>query len=124
MTSPAMEDATKLAAYWREEGSHLEIARAVNDTFSVEYAAKCRETASALEALTAILGEAEKALEPFDAAFNARRDAYSLRHKDRALGYANFDKMPDAWPMEKIELSMGDFRRARATLSLLREAKP
>ena len=58
----------------------------------------------------------EAALEPFVKAFESRRDAHSKRYRDRDLGYANFDKMPDAWPMEAITFKMGAFRRARNTL--------
>lgn len=67
-------------------------------------------TITALEAENKRLREA---LEPFVAAFEKRRDAHSRRYKDQSLGYANFDKMPDKWPMETIEFSMGTFRRAR-----------
>ena len=66
--------------------------------------------------------KAREALEPFVDAFERRRDGYSKRYADRELGYANFDKMPDKWPMEKIEFSMGQFRAARRTMEdILRE---
>ena len=73
-------------------------------------ALKAEATISALEADNKRLREA---VEPFVVAFEKRRDAHSRRYKDQSLGYANFDKMPDKWPMEKIEFTMGDFRRAR-----------
>jgi hypothetical protein len=63
------------------------------------------------------IAELEGALEPFVKAFEVRRDSYSKRHADRDLGYANFDKMPDDWMMEKIAFNMGVFRHARAALT-------
>lgn len=62
--------------------------------------------------LRAKLEEALRVIEPFVAAFNKRRDHYARRYKDRSLGYANFDKMPDRWPMEAITFTMGQFRAA------------
>jgi hypothetical protein len=62
-----------------------------------------------------------KALEPFCLAFERRRDAYSKRYKDRDLGYANFDKMPDDWAIEKVAFNMGDYSRACSALSLQEE---
>jgi hypothetical protein len=58
----------------------------------------------------AALAEARKVIEPFVTAFENRRHIYSKRYKDRDLGYANFDKMPDNWPMDGIKFSMGKFR--------------
>lgn len=65
-----------------------------------------------------------EALEPFVTEFTTRRDAYARRYKDRDLGYANFDKMPDRWPMEKCPFNMGVFRRAQAALRSLTGDKP
>ena len=62
------------------------------------------------------LAKLREALKPFVKAFERRRDAYSKRHQDRDLGYANFDKMPDEWAMEKIAFNMGAYRRAAAAL--------
>ena len=64
------------------------------------------------DALQAEVDRVRKALKPFVDAFEARRNAYSKRYQNQALGYKNFDKMPDMWPMEKITFNMSDFRRA------------
>lgn len=59
-----------------------------------------------------------EALTPFVLAFESRRETYSKRYRsNRQLGYANFDKMPDDWAMEKVAFSMGTYRRAHKALS-------
>ena len=73
-----------------------------------------------LEELTRLLGEAERALEPFASAFEQKRESYSRRYQDQQLGYTNFDKMPDSWPVEKLTFSMGRYRTARNTLNKIR----
>lgn len=83
-----------------------------------------RETALQLEAMKREMAEKDErivalgaGLKPFVNAFERRREAYSKRYGDRQeLGYANFDKMPDAWDMETISFTMGAFRRARALI--------
>lgn len=80
--------------------------------------------AEAAEArLSEVTRLAVKALEPFVAAFDKRRSAYIRRYSDPAIGRTNFDKMPDKWPMEKIEFSMGALRRARTALDRLNAMK-
>ena len=81
------------------------------------YMSICDEAADDITALITRIRELEEALEPFAEAFERRRDFYARRrHADEAIGYANFDKMPDSWPMEKMDFNMGDFRRARTAL--------
>lgn len=63
---------------------------------------------------SALLLEAEKALEPFAKAFEKARESYSKRYSDYALGAANFDKMPDRWAMDNLTFNMGHFRAALA----------
>lgn len=59
-----------------------------------------------------------EALTPFVLAFESRRETYSKRYRsNRQLGYANFDKMPDDWAMEKVAFSMGTYRCAHKALS-------
>lgn len=59
-----------------------------------------------------------EALKPFVSAFERRRESYSKRYPtDRELGYANFDKMPDDWAMEKLSFNMLAYRRARTALA-------
>ncbi|WP_244434343.1 hypothetical protein [Agrobacterium tumefaciens] len=59
-----------------------------------------------------------EALTPFVLAFESRRETYSKRYRsNRQLGYANFDKMPDDWAMEKVAFNMGTSRCARKALS-------
>lgn len=59
-----------------------------------------------------------EALTPFVSAFESRREIYSKRYRsNRELGYANFDKMPDDWAMEKVAFNMGTYRRARTALA-------
>ncbi|MCP2134542.1 hypothetical protein J2S28_001594 [Rhizobium sp. SLBN-94] len=59
-----------------------------------------------------------EALTPFVLAFESRRETYSKRYRsNRQLGYANFDKMPDDWAMEKVAFNMGTYRCARKALS-------
>ncbi len=69
-----------------------------------------REAADRIETL-------ERALRLFVDVFEKRRDFYAQRYADHDLGYANFDKMPDHWPMEKVILSMGDYRLALSAIS-------
>lgn len=78
---------------------------------------------SQIAAKDAELSRLREALEPFVKAFERRRDAYSKRHADCDLGYANFDKMPDEWAMEQIAFKMGAYRRARAALNESREGE-
>jgi len=67
--------------------------------------------------LTARIAELEKALKPFVDEFKACRDSYIRRYpRHPAVGADNFDKMPDDWPMETSDFSMGVFRFARTTL--------
>lgn len=73
------------------------------------------------DSLAAKLKSAEEALRPFAEAFERRRVFYSRRHQDGALGYAKFDKMPDSWPMEKMDFSMGDFRAVLRALASIQQ---
>ncbi|MFN3321310.1 MAG: hypothetical protein ACK43M_21420 [Allorhizobium sp.] len=69
------------------------------------------------EAAEALLKESREALEPFVSAFQKRRVTYAARHSDHVeIGFSNFDKMPDEWPMDTIVFTMGDFRRAARAL--------
>lgn len=59
----------------------------------------------------------EEAAKPFVKYFNDRRDFYIRRHgKNGGIGAANFDKMPDDWPMENATFTMGDFRKLSRAL--------
>lgn len=62
--------------------------------------------------MTQSLDAVRAALKPFVAAFENARLSYSKRYQDNDLGFKNFDKMPDNWPMEKLQFDMGTFRRA------------
>ncbi|KQZ49760.1 hypothetical protein ASD54_12550 [Rhizobium sp. Root149] len=66
-----------------------------------------------LAAAEARLEEALKVIEPFAKAFEKARITYSKRYSDITLGEANFDKMPDIWPMDTLTFNMGQFRAAR-----------
>lgn len=71
--------------------------------------------------LTTLTARTREVLAPFVGPFVRRRDAYARRYSDTVLGYANFDKMPDRWPMEKIEFLMGEFRAANTLFNELKE---
>lgn len=91
----------------------LDKAAGVIDALALQVEAMKREMAEKDERIAAL----EAGLKPFVNAFERRREAYSKRYGDRQeLGYANFDKMPDAWDMETISFTMGAFRRARALI--------
>lgn len=58
-----------------------------------------------------------EALAPFALAFERARERYAKRYPDKDLGYSNFDKMPDSWPMDGIAFNMGAFRAVISALS-------
>lgn len=59
----------------------------------------------------------EEALKPFVSAFEDARDQHAARYGERTeLGRERFDAMPGHWPMDVLNFSMADFRRARAAL--------
>jgi len=72
-----------------------------------------------LRALLSAHRKMVEALEPFAAAFEAARERYIRRYRDNAeIGAANFDKMPDEWPMDlPVPFRMGQYRKARAVLT-------
>lgn len=69
-----------------------------------------------------LLQKALEALEPFAVWFDRRRELYSKRYAHPDLGYQNFDKMPDRWPMEECAFTMGVFRTARAVHAEIKAA--
>lgn len=107
-----MTDREELAARLEERSRTHERGFPVKLLYTNEDQQLDREAAARLRVVEKERDEAREALQPFVHAFEARRDFYSLRHRDRDLGYANFDKMPGHWPMENITFSMDEFRRA------------
>ncbi len=78
---------------------------------------KMESQAAEISRLTARIAELETALKPFVDEFKACRDSYIRRYpRHPAVGADHFDKMPDDWPMETSDFSMGVFRFARTTL--------
>lgn len=103
----------------REAADEIERLRAQIEEFKTEREYVWGFNAGFDEAKEQARDEIERlrqALKPFVDAFEKRRDAYSHRYKDCELGYANFDKMPNHWPMESVVFTMSAFRDARATL--------
>lgn len=72
-----------------------------------------------LRTLLSAIRQRDEALEPFVAAFEAARERYVRRYRDKAeIGAANFDKMPDEWPVSlPAPFRMGQYRKARAILT-------
>lgn len=79
---------------------------------------------TAITDLEALVGELGEALEPFRDSFDAARESYIRRYKSNPMLAANnFDAMPDQWDMGNLIFSMGDYRKARATLAKLEKAR-
>lgn len=60
-----------------------------------------------------------EALEPFVREFERHVERY-LRRGQREVMQANFDRMPDNWPVEGFKVTMGECRRARRALAAAR----
>lgn len=85
------------------------------------YRDECRALLNRALSAEAKLAQAVEALEPFVSSFEAAREAHGRRYgKDEAIGLANFDKMPDRWPMAHLKFDMGTFRRARSASAAAR----
>lgn len=80
------------------------------------------ELAARIEALEAKLDALVKAAEPFAIAAEQVRVGYASRYSDKDLGFANFDKMPDHWPVERCVFTMGDFRALSHALKQAKDA--
>lgn len=85
----------------------------------IDRKAECLEADNAR--LRGLLERAGKVIAPFSDGFASARDDYSRRYANGKIGYENFDKMPDQWPMEKLLFNMGEFRALRALAAEIEE---
>lgn len=95
------------------------------DVSQIEQEAQDRRREDEWDELRAINAALLDALEPFAVAFNKAREKYTKRYgSNHIIGRNNFDAMPDAWPMEGLEFSMGTFRAVRAAIARAQGDQP
>lgn len=101
---------------WIIRGIKGELYPCKPDIFSATYepVSRLQAEGEAAPPPQSVNAEMLAALEPFAKAHHDARERYARRYENRDLGRANFDNMPDIWPLEKVEFTMGDMRKAAA----------
>lgn len=107
---------------WDDLDTHVSAFSDMSSRFAEAAAAIESLDALRIEALEAKLDALVKAAEPFAIAAEQVRVGYASRYSDKDLGFANFDKMPDHWPVERCVFTMGDFRALSHALKQAKDA--